>query len=153
MKTLTVFLDIDGVLNTKSSWKTPFQLNDSCIKAFCEYLLNQKVEIKIILTSSWKNGYSTFPENETVQLRELRSKLGAFGLSINGRTRKLQNRMEEIDEYISSHEVEKYVIFDDDPNEYSKEYLKKVSLIDAETGFTIAQSKKIKVLSVNCVVY
>ena len=144
MKNLTVFLDIDGVLNTKSSWRTPFQLNDSCIKAFCEYLLSLKSEIKIILTSSWKNGYSTIAENETLQLQELRSKLGVFGLSINGRTRNLQNRMQEIDEYISSHDVKKYAIFDDDPNEYSKEYLKRVSLINSETGFTAAQSKNVK---------
>lgn len=139
-----VFLDIDGVLNTKASWKTPFQLNKACIKPFCEYLLSQKAEIKIVLTSSWKNGYSTIPENETAQLQELRAQLAEFGLAIYGRTRNMQNRMLEIDEYLSSHDVEKYAIIDDDPNEYNKDYLKKVSLIDFETGFTASQSKKIK---------
>ena len=52
--------------------------------------------------------------------------------------------MLEIDEYLSSHDVEKYAIIDDDQNEYNKDYLKKVSLIDSETGFTASQSKKLK---------
>ena len=144
MEVLTVFLDIDGVLNTKASWKTPFQLNDECIKAFCEYLLRKKGDVKIILTSSWKNGYSILQENETVQLQELRVKLNLFGLAINGRTKNLQNRMQEIDEYIKAHDIKKYAIFDDDPNEYNREYLKKVSLINAETGFTVSQANKVK---------
>ncbi|MBQ0052207.1 MAG: hypothetical protein KBT11_09140, partial [Treponema sp.] len=98
----------------------------------------------IILTSSWKNGYSSLPENETDQLKELRSKLGKFGVKINGRTRTLQNRMQEIDDYIENHEIDCYAIIDDDPNEYSADYLKKVSLIDSKTGFTEAQGKKVK---------
>lgn len=143
MTILVVFLDIDGVLNTRDSWKTPFQLNDDCIKAFCEYLNTLKYEIRIVLTSSWKNGYSSIPENETSQLKDLRNKLNIYGLSIFGRTKSLNNRVEEIQEYISSHEVNSYLIIDDDSNEYTKEYLKKVSLINAETGFTKEQKRKI----------
>lgn len=148
MEKLTVFLDIDGVLNTKTSWTTPFQLNDECIKAFCEYLLSKKVDAEIILTSSWKNGYSILQENETVQLQELRAKFDSFGLAINGRTKDLQNRMQEIDEYIRVHDIKIYAIFDDDPNEYNSEYLKKVSLINSDTGFTASQSKNVKWIKV-----
>ena len=137
----TVFLDIDGVLNTKESWKKPFQLNDDCISRFCNTLLNQKAPINIILTSSWKNGYSSIPENESLQLKELRAKLSSFGLNISGRTKSLQNRMQEIDEYISNHDISCYSIIDDDENEYSKEYLKKVTLIDSDKGFS---NQKIK---------
>lgn len=141
---LTIFLDIDGVLNTRDSWKTPFQLNDKCIQAFCSFLLKNCNNPNIVLTSSWKNGYSTLPENETEQLKELRSKLARFGIKINGRTRTLQNRMQEINDYIVNHEMEYYVIIDDDPAEYSEDYLKKVLLIDSGTGFTEVQGKKIK---------
>ncbi|MBQ0051983.1 MAG: hypothetical protein KBT11_07965, partial [Treponema sp.] len=58
----TIFLDIDGVLNTRDSWKTPFQLNDRCIQEFCSFLLKNCDCPNIILTSSWKNGYSSLPE-------------------------------------------------------------------------------------------
>lgn len=34
MNEYVIFLDIEGVLNTKASWKTPFALNDDCIKIF-----------------------------------------------------------------------------------------------------------------------
>ena len=33
---LTIFLDVDGVLNKESDWINPFALNDSCIKIFNE---------------------------------------------------------------------------------------------------------------------
>lgn len=144
MEGATVFLDIDGVLNTKDSWRTPFQLNEKCISSFCKALLKQSTEPRIILTSSWKNGYSSIPENETDQLKELRARLGAHGIKICGRTRNLQNRMQEINDFIESHDVGRYAIIDDDPAEYTKFYLKKVTLIDAETGFTEEQEKKIK---------
>lgn len=141
---ITIFLDIDGVLNTRDSWKTPFQLNDKCIQAFCTFLLEKCDNPNIVLTSSWKNGYSSLPENETEQLGELRSKLARFGIKINGRTRTLQNRMQEINDYIAKHEMEYYAIIDDDSAEYSADDLKKVLLIDSRTGFTEAQGKKIK---------
>ena len=68
-------------------------------------------DAEIILTSSWKNGYSILQENETVQLQELRAKFNSFGLAINGRTKDLQNRMQEIDEYIRVHDIKIYAIF------------------------------------------
>lgn len=142
----TIFLDIDGVLNTKDSWKTPFQLNDKCIKAFSTALLKFDDAPNIVLTSSWKNGYSSLQENETVQLQELRKKFEQFGIKIIGRTKSLQNRIHEIEEYIESHEVDYYAIVDDDPAEYNKEYLKKVTLIDAASGFTEAMGKRIKII-------
>ena len=37
-KQCIIFLDIDGVLNTKASWKKPFSLVDECIKNFCIFV-------------------------------------------------------------------------------------------------------------------
>lgn len=65
----------------------------------------------------------------------------SFGLKISGRTKSLQNRMQEIDEYIYNHDVECYAIIDDDETEYSKEYIKRVTLVDSSKGFT---NQKIK---------
>lgn len=141
---VVVFLDIDGVLNTKESWRTPFQLDDGCIRNFCRCLSGLKRAVKIVLTSSWKNGFSSLPEYETSQLQELRKKLGAYGLAISGRTRDLANRMAEIDDYLGKHEVAEYAVVDDDRQEYSPEYMKKVTLIDSTEGFTLRDGKRIK---------
>ena len=96
------------------------------------------------MTSSWKTGYSSIPEYETDQLRELRKKLGAFGVTIYGRTKDLSNRMAEIDDYLSNHETDLYAIVDDDINEYSPEYSKKVTLVNSDNGFTKRDCKRIK---------
>lgn len=141
MSNKTIFLDIDGVLNTEDSWKNPFKLNDNCIHNFCTALKKTGAEINIVLTSSWKNGFSSIPENETSQLKELREKLKKYGFKITGRTKSLENRMQEIDEFILNHEVYSYAIIDDDQNEYTNSYLKKVTLINPVTGFV---SQKIK---------
>ena len=53
-----IFLDIDGVLNTKASWKNPFSLDKSCIRFFCDFVNSCNKNPKIILTSSWKTGFS-----------------------------------------------------------------------------------------------
>ena len=71
MKEYIVFLDIDGVLNTKESWLRPFSLVDECIKNFCAFVKRDKISPKIILTSSWKTGWSSIIENQTPQISEL----------------------------------------------------------------------------------
>ena len=144
MMDTVVFLDIDGVLNTKESWRTPFQLDDGCIRNFCHCFSESKRKLKIVLTSSWKNGFSSLPEYETSQLQELRKKLGAYGFAISGRTRVFANRMAEIDDYLNNHEVAEYAVVDDDRQEYSLDFLKKVTLIDSTEGFTLKDGKRIK---------
>ena len=144
MEDAVVFLDIDGVLNTKESWRIPFHLDDECIRNFCDCINGSKRNVRIVLTSSWKNGFSSILEYETAQLKELRQKLGAFGVVISGRTKDLANRMAEIDDYIRSHELCAYAVVDDDANEYSTEYMKKVTLIDPVAGFTKKDGRRIK---------
>lgn len=139
-----LFLDIDGVLNTRESWRTPFQLNDACIRNFCRCLSGSGRNVRIVLTSSWKSGFSSVPEYETPQLKELRRKLSVYGFAIAGRTKDLSNRMAEIDDYLNAHEAGEYAVVDDDMQEYSQAYLKKVTLIDSAVGFTERDGKKIK---------
>ena len=111
-KEFVIFQDIDGVLNAKSSWKTPFVLNDECIKNFCTFVN--------------------------------RDGLAEYGCTIFSRTKDLGNRQKEIIDYLSCHDVDYYVIIDDDESEYQGFELGGVYLIDAETGFTSRDVKKIK---------
>ena len=50
-----IFLDIDGILNTRSSWRRMYQLSDSCVAEFASFAKRQ--DAKIVLTSSWRNGF------------------------------------------------------------------------------------------------
>ncbi len=52
--------------------------------------------------------------------------------------------MAEIDDYLNTHEAGEYAVVDDDMQEYSPAYLKKVTLIDSAAGFTERDGKKIK---------
>ncbi|MBQ3801132.1 MAG: hypothetical protein II837_12650 [Treponema sp.] len=52
--------------------------------------------------------------------------------------------MAEIDDYLTGHEVAEYAVVDDDRQEYSPEYLKKVTLIDSAVGFTLRDGKRIR---------
>lgn len=139
-----IFLDIDGVLNTKESWKIPFSLDKNCIKNFCAFINYCKKDPKIVLTSSWKTGFSSLPEYETPQLQSLRKELAIYNVSLFGRTKDFGNRIAEINDYLQNHKVESYAVIDDDPDEYTRKYLKKVSLINADTGFTEKDGMKIK---------
>ena len=144
MKEYIVFLDIDGVLNTKESWLRPFSLVDECIKNFCAFVKRDKISPKIILTSSWETGWSSIIENQTPQISELQDRLSIYGCSIYSRTKDLGNRQKEILEYLKNHLADYYVIIDDDETEYKGFELSGIYIIDAETGFSKKDVKRIK---------
>ena len=144
MKEYVIFLDIDGVLNTSKSWKTPFILNDECIRNFCSFVNRDGVHPKIILTSSWKTGWASIKKNQTPQIIELQEKLSHYNCSVFNRTKDLGNRQKEIMEYLQTHDVDFFVIIDDDDLEYINFSLKGVFLINAETGFSTKDIKRIK---------
>ena len=51
-----IFLDIDGVLNTKASWSTkPYDLDTNSISVLGD--ICKKTGAIIVLTSTWKTGY------------------------------------------------------------------------------------------------
>ena len=83
-------------------------------------------------------------ENQTPQIQELQTKLAEYGCTIFSRTKDLGNRQKEIIDYLSYHDVDYYVIIDDDKSEYLGFELGGVYLSDAETGFTSRDVKKIK---------
>ena len=95
-----IFLDIDGVLNTSAQWKRMYQLDNGCIARFNEYIraFSTKGSVRIILTSSWKNGFDP-AGHHTPQIQALIAKLN---VPILGKTenRADGDRAAEINDYI-----------------------------------------------------
>ena len=139
-----IFLDIDGVLNTASQWKRMYQLDDGCIARFNEYIraLSTKGSVRIILTSSWKNGFDP-AGHHTPQLQALIAKLG---IPILGKTenRADGDRAAEINDYIQNHKIEndECIVIDDDPELFRSKLADncKLLLTDAHAGFQNPQA-------------
>ena len=136
-----LFLDIDGVLNTSAQWKRMYSLNDECIAHFADYVHSlPSEEAKIILTSSWKNGFDPAGRHSP-QIRELIEKLAVHGLSILGKTENdaSEDRAKEINDYIRKHHLEQQtcIVIDDDPNIFHSKLSDncKMLLADARVGF------------------
>ena len=136
-----LFLDIDGVLNTSAQWKRMYSLNDDCIARFADYVHSlPSEEAKIILTSSWKNGFDPAGRHSP-QIKELIEKLAVHGLSILGKTENdvSEDRAQEINDYIKKHHLEQQpcIVIDDDPNIFRSELSGncKLLLTDARVGF------------------
>lgn len=131
-----IFLDIDGVLNTKSQWTTMYSLNTECIKHFAEFC--KKIDGTIILTSTWRHGFvaTNSPENAP-QIKRLEELLKAYDLSIADKTPVLKGRSrdKEIERYLYFHPSSSYVILDDDKNEFAV-ISKNNYFTNAATGFT-----------------
>lgn len=110
---LTVFLDIDGVLNTdKTVKRTPDGykgIEDSCVELLAN-VIDKYGGTDIILSSDWKD----MRENDD-DYCYLISKLHKYGLTLLGHTKdKLYERGAGIISYLNEHpEVEEYVILDD----------------------------------------
>ena len=110
---LTVFLDIDGVLNTdKTVKRTPDGykgIEDSRVELLAN-VIDKYRGVDIILSSDWKD----MRENDD-DYCYLISKLHKYGLTLLGHTKdKLYERGAGIISYLNEHpEVEEYVILDD----------------------------------------
>ena len=139
-----IFLDIDGVLNTASQWKRMYQLDDGCISRFNEYIraLSEKGAVRIILTSSWKNGFDP-AGHHTPQIQALVAKLD---IPILGKTenRADGDRAAEINDYIQNHNLvhDECIVIDDDPELFRSKLAEncKLLLTDARVGFQNPQA-------------
>ena len=75
--TYTLFLDIDGVLNQLQPWK----IDSNCVyqlKQICDNL----GDVNIILTSSWRKGFSRYKERCTPQVQHLLDELAKVNLEV-----------------------------------------------------------------------
>ena len=112
-KSFVVFLDVDGVLNSRTTvQRTPEGykgIDDARVEVLAKVI--QKIgEADIVLTSDWKEMKPT--DEDYVYLV---SKLNKYGLSISAHTKdRWHNRGEGILVYWEKHpEIEEYVILDD----------------------------------------
>lgn len=138
-----IFLDIDGVLNRSSDWKKMYTLNTECIRCFDDFVKHLKREVHIVLTSSWRTGFS-YNQKSLPHILNLERELNKYGLTIYGKTpvSKDNSREKEIQEYIDIFDVKEYIIIDDDttlfPNTKGKLYI-----TDARKGFTSQDAKRL----------
>ncbi len=118
MEQMYVFLDIDGVLNGQQDWKRKIPLNKHCIDQFARYIheLNRKYKVKIILSSTWREGFSITGKHSE-QIARLLEMLAQHDITIDGKTEESfgLDRAEEINSYIHQHGLESIpcVILDD----------------------------------------
>lgn len=110
---LTIFLDIDGVLNTdKTVQRTPDGyrgIEDSRVELLAN-VIDKYGGADIVLSSDWKD----MRENDDDYIY-LTAKLHKYGLTLSGHTKdKLYDRGAGIKKYLTEHpEVEEYVVIDD----------------------------------------
>ena len=139
---LYIFLDVDGVLNCEADWKQNFILNDTCVRYFAE-AVKKCGTAKIVLISSWKNGYSYVGKHASY-VENLQMYLRKYGLEIVGKlpNRPCVNRSEAIVDYVVDHDIEKFIIVDDDASLYSPK-CKFLFLVDPKKGFSEADVNRV----------
>lgn len=122
-----IFLDFDGVItHPKSKWKIDPKKLDLIVKII------QATSAKIVVSSSWKR-------NKT--LKELKEKLRGFNplfvKSIIDVTPNISPyRGEEIQYYLNIHEIDSYVILDDDSDMLESQLL---NFVQTDTYFGISE--------------
>lgn len=145
-RNIFIFLDVDGVLNTSDQWKRMYQLDPQCISRFADFVKSLKGNVRIILTSSWKNGFDP-AGNHTPQIQSLIDSLSSYGIRILGKTlnREDGNRAQEIADYITDHKLEKdyCIVIDDDPNIFISDLPTncKTVWVDSKKGFSSSEKK------------
>lgn len=142
---MTIFLDVDGVLNTSDDWsRKVYSLNPKCVEAFC-FLLDHVDKPKIVLSSTWRNGIAR-DGSTAVHIEELIKALSPSGITDLDRTAVSPDgsRSKEIDYYLHRHDADDYLILDDDPTLFELGgKTKNLYITDAGTGFTMKDAKTI----------
>ena len=141
---LTVFLDVDGVLNKQSDWSTAFTLNEECISAFSKLWqeLSKYYIPKLVLISTWRSGKGR--EQNTESYDYLVGTLKGIGIKISDTT-PLTNkgRQNEVEYYIRRNRVGNYVILDDDESLYDQPEKLCIYYPEYTTGLEESDVKKI----------
>ena len=144
---LGIFLDVDGVLNTEADWHQPLTLNRRCVKAFQSAMKLASTrfdKVSVILSSSWRLGWN--PTNQPCHLRELCRVVPIAGITPQAQSALPKGqRGREIRYYLRRHEMDAYVVVDDDIELFSQDdrATMPILLTDARTGFTLADGKRL----------
>lgn len=142
-----IFLDIDGVLNNKSDWNKPYMINQKCLNNFvdlCRSLSKKYGIIRIVLTSSWKEGFDK-TGNNSPQITNLMEKLNIYGFVISDKTLSAsgKSRQDEIEYYIRKNGITDYIVLDDDESLYGDTSRVNICFTDYLKGLTDKDNKKI----------
>ena len=142
---LTIFLDVDGVLNKEGDWRSQFSLNEECVNAFVS-LWNDLSKIYIpslVIVSTWRAGKGK--EQNTDSYNYLENTLRSHGIKILGLTPvSNKGRQNEIDYYRRWNHVMDYIIIDDDISLYEHPEDVLIFCPDYKTGLTMKDIKVIK---------
>ena len=136
-----IFLDVDGVLNCNTT-----RAHIGCcvgVEIAKVKLLKQIVDAtgaKIVLSSSWKSGWSDDPDECTPEMQYLKRKLRGCGLRIIDITRESNwfYRGWGIKQWCDDHDVGNFVILDDETFEFDRrglmDHLVQTSFYDEPGG-------------------
>jgi hypothetical protein len=112
-----IFLDIDGVLTT-TMWSSNYsEFNPVCTNGLLK-LLDADPSLRLVISSVWRLGSA--PGSALDETTRLYKELNRYGLieKLHEDWRTISNhdwiRGQEIEEWLSRHEVENYLILDDD---------------------------------------
>jgi len=155
---LVTFLDIDGVLNTGNymeyQWiqngrthkgiTRPFDYNfdPKCMKNFKHFL--KVTDSKIVVSSTWRMGYMPPVDEQWLVLMENLKTIGADERFIGITPIIKHKRGKEIQYWLehTEHDVENFVIIDDDAFDIVEEFPDKIAKCKFKTGFTNSVKKK-----------
>lgn len=110
-----IFLDIDGVLNCQSSTSSCgvfVGIDNDKVKRLREIV--DATEAKIVLSSSWRMGWSPRNVDCDDEGRYLNRKLRREGLHILDKTGKSPRRPMEVYDWLQGKQIESFVILDDE---------------------------------------
>ena len=128
------FLDVDGVLNKESDWKTPFTINQECLKNFVKLMKKDKAP-HIVLSSAWRVGFTN--KGEVGHDNKLTKELEIYGLRIEGCTPvSNKTRQEEIEFYIRRNGIDRYLVLDDDASLFPAAERLCIYFTNYKTGLT-----------------
>ncbi len=142
---MTIFFDVDGVLNTKNDWQYKYVINPACIKAFAElvHTLSKTMPVQLIICSTWRAGISKNNE-DSKQMQNLQKALSEYNLKISGSTPvSNKGRQAEIEYFIRRNNIQEYIVIDDDPSLFEKPESLMLYIPDYHTGLTKADIKLI----------
>lgn len=116
-----VFLDIDGVLNTRTTCeRTPSNYHgvDDSRAELLSKAMRAVGAVGVVLTTDWK----TLKEDDE-DFIYLKEKLGKQGIDILGKTeeKRASDREEGVKDYLTEHpEIDEYVILDDNKFDFDR---------------------------------
>lgn len=133
-----VFLDIDGVLNTRKDWGKPFTINPACVKEFCNVFAGSRV----VLTSSWKNGFVGYHNPANLDcIKEIERIFDQHDIKIIGKVDNIENREAAVRAYVNTHKIDQYLIIDDDKSLFPTQKTN-ICFTDERKGFSRKDYKK-----------